>query len=258
MGTARSWAWPRLPFAQEPKAAPALATGTWDCHCHILPGMDDGPTSLDEAVAMVRMAEASGTRFLIATPHHIQGLYPTRGAEVLAALDDLQRQCAANDIEVHLLPGQELALSPDIPARLRTGELLTLGGAGRAVLVELPPLEPPPYWKHTFFELRLNGVTPIIAHAERTALVGNAELAAEMVAAGAALQINGSALHRKGPLRRTLDNWLRRGWVACLGSDAHDLRRRPPVLTVPDNLSAWRNIALTQPRFLSPGSTVSA
>src|SRR5882757_3730627 len=40
-----------------------------DIHSHILPGMDDGPQTLEEAVAMVRMAADSGTTEIVATPH---------------------------------------------------------------------------------------------------------------------------------------------------------------------------------------------
>ncbi len=247
-----------IPMVRTPAVAPLAPAGAWDCHCHILPDLDDGPRTMDEAVAMVRMAAESGTRTMIATPHHIVGLYPTRAAEVLERLGELNRRCTGEGIAMNLLAGQELALSPDIPARLASSELLSLGNAGRAVLIELPPLDPPPFWRHTFFELRVRGITPVIAHAERTALVSNAELAAEMAAAGATFQVNTPALSRAGGSRRVMDGWLRRGWVACLGSDAHDLRRRPPVLAVPAAQQAWLDISRAQPPFLHPGSTVSA
>jgi protein-tyrosine phosphatase len=251
-----SWVRAHLPFAANP--APAPTVGSWDCHCHILPGLDDGPRNVDEAMAMVRLAVENGTRTLIATPHHIEGFYPTLRSEVMERLAELRQRCSGEGLDVTLLPGHELALSPDLPSRITAGELLTLGDEKRAALIELPPLEPPPYWRHTFFDLRVRGITPIIAHADRTCLVSNADLAAEMVDAGAAFQINTGALCRKGTPRRVLDGWLRRGWVACIGSDAHDLRRRPPVVAIPEKMTAWRDLAAARPSFLFPGSTASA
>ena len=246
-----------MPFLADPAAVPTAALGGWDCHCHILPGLDDGPQSMDEAVAMVRMAAEHGTHAMIATPHHIEGLYPTLAGEILERLAELRRRCEGEGLRITLFPGQELALSPDLPARLGAGELLSLGNVGHAVLIELPPLDPPPFWRQTFFELGLRGLTPIIAHVERTVLVSRAELATEMVTAGAAFQVNANAIGRRAPGRRVLDGWLRRGWIACLGSDAHDMRRRPPVLTTPDAARPWLEVAASQPAFLHPDATAT-
>jgi len=46
-----------------------------DLHCHILPGIDDGPEMIEDSVAIARAAAASGTRTIIATPH-VSWRYP--------------------------------------------------------------------------------------------------------------------------------------------------------------------------------------
>ena len=223
--------WPRhTRRSDSPAPADAEPLPVWDCHCHILPGLDDGPAGMDTALDMVRMASAHGTRAMIATPHAIQGLYGTRRPQVLRALAELRQRCADHGLTVELYPGQEVALTPDLAERLAAGEILTLADAGRALLVELPQSGVPPYWTQAFFRLALDGVTPIVAHAERTPLLGDPELAARMIEHGARLQINARVLRAGGRIRRTVREWLRRDWVACVGSDGHDLGRRPPVL----------------------------
>lgn len=213
-----------------PGPVPGAPLHLWDCHCHVLPGLDDGPRDMQVAVEMVRMAAGHGTRALIATPHAIEGLYATRRTEVLVKLAELREACGEAGLTVDIHPGQEVALVPDLAERLAMGELLTLGDRGRSILVELPQAGVPPYWPQTFFHLGLNEVTPIIAHAERTPLVNNEALAERMVQQGARLQINASVLEGRGRVHQAVLRWVRSGWVACLGSDGHDLNRRPPVL----------------------------
>lgn len=178
------------------------------------------------AVAMVRLAADHGTGVMVATPHAIPGLYATTRDQVLQGLAALRGACA--DLPVRLLPGQEIALVPDIAARVQAGEYCSLGDTGRAVLVEMPSSGFPPFWEQVFFELALAGLTPVVAHAERTPLLHDPALASRVVELGGSLQVNAVAL--AGGASRTIAAWLRSGWVSCLGSDGHDLRRRATVL----------------------------
>ncbi len=236
-----------------PTGPPPRGGGAWDCHCHVLPGLDDGPPDLETAVAMVRLAAATGTGTIITTPHAIDGLYPNTRDRVLPRLEELRARCAAEGLAVKLLPGQEVALVPDLAARLKAGELLTLGDAGRAVLVELPLHGVPVYWSQAFFELALERVVPIIAHVERTPLLRDEAVAAAMVAAGARMQVNVTALRPGSRTERLLARWLERGWVVCLGSDAHDLEHRPPVLRPaggPGPSAGWLELMHRRPEFV--------
>ncbi len=185
---------------------------------------------METAVAMVRLAAEHGTGIMVATPHAIGGLYDTTRDQVLRALEELRTACAAEGLPMRLLPGQEIAMESDLAARLRGGELCTLADTGRAALIEVPAVGFPPYWERAFFDLTLAGITPVVAHAERTTLTRDAALAARVVELGGRLQVNSRVLGAPGAVQRAVHGWVRNGWVACLGSDAHDLRRRPPVL----------------------------
>lgn len=220
------WPWPpRSPSAQGREPA-----GLWDCHVHILPGIDDGPRDMATAVAMVAMAAEHGTAVMVATPHAIEGLYDTDRPRVLAQLEDLRAACGAAGLAVRLLPGQEIALVPDLPARLTSGRLLTLGDLGRAVLIEVPSAGLPPYWEQSLFDLAVAGFTPVVAHVERTPLLHDERLAERAAELGCRFQINARVLGTRGGAYRACLRLVAAGWVAALGSDGHDLADRPPVL----------------------------
>ena len=107
-----------------------------DLHCHILPGIDDGAKSLEEAVEMCRMAAADGCRAMIATPHQRRGVWWNGDRESIVGLArDLQ---AALGSELRVLVGGEIHVDSELLAeveRLPGGGLLTLAGS-RYLLIE--------------------------------------------------------------------------------------------------------------------------
>jgi protein-tyrosine phosphatase len=203
-----------------------------DTHFHVLPGIDDGPADLDEAVAMCRLAAAEGTSTIIATPHQRHQLWVNRGTAALAA------RCAEVQQAVgtapRIVPGAEirvdLELLSDVDA-LPTSGLTSLAGS-RYLLLEFPSVggpEPRPL----LHELIVAGWRPVVAHAERIPrFIESPEEVAELVALGAFVQITaGSLLGRFGRRPRGCTTWLLdRDLVHFVGSDAHDASDRPPEL----------------------------
>jgi len=205
-----------------------------DIHCHILPGIDDGPKDLDESLAMLRMAAADGIRTIVATPHW-GGPYweacPTLVRSLVARVNEL---AAEHDLPVDVLPGCEARMDPALPEKARGGQLLTLGDWGRYVLVEVqgPPF--PLYALEVHFELRLAGLTPILAHAERLLGVESAwSFAREFVDQGGLLQVNASALggEEGRAVRNRARRLFREGLAQVIASDGHGTEQRRPVLT---------------------------
>ncbi len=220
------WPWRSAAGAPAARSMPGL----WDCHVHFLPGLDDGPPDMETAVAMIRTAADHGTAVMVATPHAIDGLYDTTRAQVLQALEQVREACGAAGVDVRLLPGQEIALVPDLAARLVSGRLLTYGDAKSAALVEVPSSGLPPYWEQTLFDMAVAGIVPVVAHVERTPLLHEPRLAARAVELGARLQANVRVLASQGSAQRQVMRFIDEGWVACLGSDGHELRGRTPLL----------------------------
>ena len=77
-----------------------------DLHCHILPGLDDGPPTIEESLAMAEIAVADGITTIIATPH-IQGPEPT-AAKIREVADTLNLALQEKDIALEIIPAAEV------------------------------------------------------------------------------------------------------------------------------------------------------
>ncbi|TEB08231.1 Tyrosine-protein phosphatase YwqE [Pelotomaculum schinkii] len=205
-----------------------------DIHSHILPGLDDGAGSVEESLAMARRAAADGIRMMVATPHVITGLYPNGRETILSAVEQLQRVFEDNGIDLPILPGAEYRLEPDLPKRMARGELLTVNDGGRYLLVEMPAALVPDYTGQVFYELQLQGLTPIIAHPERNeGFARDHGLLHELVSHGALVQITAGSLTGLlgSAAAANARAFLRQGCVHFIATDAHASSDRAPVLS---------------------------
>ena len=126
-----------------------------DLHSHILPGLDDGSENMTETLGMVRQLHEAGFKTLIATPHVIEGRTFLSPAEILETTEQVRKCVTKAGIPVQILPGAENYIFPDLAKWARDGKLVTLGNAGKYLLVELPMLEIPHYTDQVFFELQV-------------------------------------------------------------------------------------------------------
>jgi protein-tyrosine phosphatase len=194
-----------------------------DLHTHILPGIDDGARTLDDALEMARAFVADGVTAVAATPH-VRDDYPTSADVMLRAVGELRGALEEAGIPLTLLPGAELAV--DRIARLDENELrrLTLAGGGHYVLVETPYYGWPPELAEQLLELRFAGFTPVLAHPERNAEVqGAPSLLAPFVHGGTLVQVTAASLDgRLGVLpRQTALHLVAAGRAHMIASDAH-------------------------------------
>src|SRR5690606_32502920 len=213
-----------------------------DLHAHVLPGIDDGPATWDEALALVRMAAAEGITDMVATPHMMpDGAFANHRRYVLPLVEELRDRLRRQRIDVTIHPGGEVYMSPDLVARLERGELLTYGDAGRYMLVELPASELPDYAERIVSDLVHLGITPIIAHPERnTAIASKPQLARRLVEAGALLQVNASSLRSRHEAREAAKYLLTHGYVHFVATDCHGVyARRPSLGKYVDMLAEW-------------------
>jgi protein-tyrosine phosphatase len=205
-----------------------------DLHCHILPGLDDGPAGFEESLAMARLAEADGVQAIVATPHcDLDAICPdpTRIRDLTAQLNDL---LADEGLRLRVLPGAELRPTPGLVDALERDQVLTVADRGRYVLIELPSGGYPVFVAELFFRLQVVGITPIIAHAERSDYLRTSpQVLEEMAARGYPVQINvGSLLGEDGAkVRREALRLVQQGLATIIASDGHGARSRKPVLT---------------------------
>jgi protein-tyrosine phosphatase len=198
-----------------------------DMHCHILPGLDDGPATIEESLAMAEIAAADGITKIIATPH-IQGPYPT-GEEISEAADTLNRALQENDIPLGIIPGAEVyAMTAPTLLSERTINNTSY------VLIEFPLTHLPAEAGRVIFDLRVNGYRPIIAHPERIPnVIERPELIEALLDDQVYVQITAaSPTGRFGPGPQKCARYLlEKGLVDFLGSDGHSSQFRKPRLS---------------------------
>jgi len=100
--------------------------------------------------------------------------------------------------------------------------------------VELPGDDVPAFAEQALFECQLAGVTPVLAHPERNAvLVHDLDRLAGWVERGVLLQVNALSLvsQSEGLMRRAAEELIERRLVHFIASDAHTTRRRRPGLS---------------------------
>jgi protein-tyrosine phosphatase len=200
-----------------------------DLHVHILPGLDDGPPTMDAAVAMARAAVAAGTR-AVATTSHVNAGYGLGPEDLATARAALAEQLAAEDVELELLAGGEVAPErlPDLDdATLRA---LTLGG-GTCVLLECPFVPMGSTIEPMVADLRRRGFGVLLAHPERSPTFQREHARLErLVELGAHAQVTSGALAGGFGERAQRAGFalLEAGLVHVLASDSHDPAHRPP------------------------------
>lgn len=194
-----------------------------DLHTHILPGMDDGPKSLADAMALIEGALIQGVDKLALTSHfHSEGESVASFLERReAAFSALRAACPQ---EIDLKQGCEVYFSP----LLLTENVRDLCLEGTNVLLlELPVLQKPAFLREVLIGLVQRGITPLIAHAERYLYVAqDARILVEWVELGALIQVNAQSV-LDGGLARKMIKW---GLCHVIASDAHSVLHRPANL----------------------------
>lgn len=212
-----------------------------DIHCHMLPGLDDGPSGIADALAMARLAVEDGVTTVVATPHAFDGWYETARAAAEAAFGALRAAIAAEGIALDLRLGAECHLDERIFDAARRGDLLTVE-SGRYILLELPHEFVPPRLEESLFRLRALGLTPILAHPERNAELaapGGIERVARWVAEGLLVQVTGASLTGEfgRRVKAAATALVERKLCHFVASDGHSATWRPPVLS-----AAWDEV----------------
>ncbi len=200
-----------------------------DLHCHVLPGIDDGPDTIDASIALVRAAIAAGARTIVATPH-VSQRYPNDATTIAAAVHELNERLDAEGIDLDVRAGAEVALTSALEMSDESLARLTLGG-GSWLLVE-PPYAPGATGVDALLlEIARRGYGVLVAHPERCPAFRADRAALEsIVRAGALTSVSAGSLVGRfgGEARRFARTLIRDGLVHNVASDAHDCTRRPP------------------------------
>jgi protein-tyrosine phosphatase len=205
-----------------------------DIHCHCLPGLDDGPATMDEALALCEELARDGVTTVVASPHQLGRYDRLNSASVIReAVAALVAALASQQIPLEVFAGGDVRIDERLPRLLEADEILTVADAGYHLLLELPHelfVDPLP----TIDVLRERGLQSILTHPERHAyLYGTTDWAVDWIKHGAVLQITAGSLLGDFGSHAFEQAWqlVERGLVSLVATDAHDTRRRPPRLT---------------------------
>jgi protein-tyrosine phosphatase len=206
-----------------------------DLHSHILYGFDDGAVTLEDALAIGRMAASNGTRVIAATPHSpastgCRHYDPALIRERIAALNTALE---AEGVALRVVAGTEICYDGDLVEQLKRGALLPYG-ASHTILLELPHDPLPPLLDRALFALQVAGYRVVLAHPERIAAVQrDPNVLLPLIERGVLMQLTAEALTggQGERLRATSETLLTHGMAHLLASDAHGIPpRRPPLL----------------------------
>lgn len=205
--------------------------GIVDFHSHILPGIDDGSSSVRESIDMLRMEAVQGIDCVVATPH----FYPRHDSpeRFLARRNEAEKRLreamAGHDNLPQVLCGAEVFFFSGISDCDALPELTI--GQKRCILIEMPHIP----WANSMYseleEIQARwGITPIIAHVDRYfSLLSTYDIPQRLEKLPVLVQANASFFLRTQSRRRAL-RMLECGQIHLIGSDCHNLSSRPPNL----------------------------
>lgn len=203
---------------------------TVDLHTHILPAVDDGPQTVEEALGILFAEKQQGITQIVLTPHFImseidiQSFIKQRNTSFALLLEKIKETDELKDMSFRL--GAEVRYDP----HLVTVDFRSLCIEGTNYLLLEPLWSYPFNFEHTIATMLDNGVTPVLAHIERfDYLVNDKKLLKKLKDDGVLFQCNASSLFIK-PYLKNFKKLLRRGFVDILASDTHDTELRPPLL----------------------------
>lgn len=202
-----------------------------DLHAHLLPGVDDGPATLEDALALARATVTAGTVRVVATPH-VNGDRLIAPEAIGPAVAELNRALERESIDLIVHAGAEVALSRLLDLSDDELDPLRLGD-GPYLLLECPFAVRAGDFEPLVRDAQARGHRVLLAHPERCpTFQRDPERLVRLVETGALVQLTAGAL-RGAFGSRTRDfahRLLRDGLVHVMASDAHDTVRRPPGL----------------------------
>lgn len=202
-----------------------------DIHCHLLPGIDDGPQTQDEAVSMAYAAVADGISHAVLTPHVFPGRFNNIRSSIEVEFLKFETLLKTMLVPLKLSFAGEVRLDAEVIRLIQADEIPFLGVCDgyRTMLLEFPDGQIPLGAINFVQRMLSSGIRTVIAHPERNkAVMERPDSIEPFVEAGCYLQITAGSLSGQfGPrVMAATDFILEKGWVSAVASDAHNLHGR--------------------------------
>ena len=208
-----------------------------DIHSHIVFGVDDGPRTREESLALLQEAFSQGVRTIVATSHRRKNMFETPEKVIMENFKEVQALAKQELPDLTILYGAEIFYTQDALEKLESKQIPTLNDTQYA-LIEFSTRTP--YWeiRNALSKILLLGIKPVIAHIERYAeLESNEKRVKELIDMGCYTQINSSSVLKPRLFRdkyrlfkKRAQYFLSHNLVHCVASDMHNLTSRPPYM----------------------------
>jgi protein-tyrosine phosphatase len=211
----------------------------FDLHNHILPGLDDGASDWEESLEMARIALADGIKVVVCTPHYQRVIFENMRPKIMEVFEEFREKLRENDIPLDIFPGAELRLDTGMAQRIDSEELLSINDTRNYALIELPPETMLHNMDDILWDLKSQGITPVLAHPERVRCFQSEPTRIfDMVRMGALVQLTAaSLLGLFGTETRKFSLFLIEHRLAhVIATDAHGASERRPRLAEAYNL----------------------
>ncbi len=214
-----------------------------DIHTHILPGIDDGAKDLTESLALLKLAENDGITHMVATPHIHVGRFDNAIAQIQNDLQSLKQEALKEGINVKLAAAAEVRLDIELMAMVMANKLPFIGKIAdkNVLLLELPHSHMPQGYDKFIQWLAKKNIRVIIPHPERNRdIQSNLYYIQHLKQLGCDFQLTASSIEGEwGENAQTIAlQMLKDGLVNYVASDAHSVKRRPPILSQARNTVA--------------------
>ena len=213
----------------------------YDIHSHVLPGIDDGAVDIEASIEICRAAFEEGITTIVATPHYISGESEIEKSKLLTYISLINQELKTEDIDLLVLPGMEIYITPNLYELYQQGKIITLN-CKNYMLIELPLYNSlPAYLYNVIFNLEIKGIKPVIAHPERCkAVIDHPSIVNSLIDKKCIIQVNSGSiegLYGKDA-QRTANYLLENNMVHVIASDCHSIKGRKSLLKDSYNIVA--------------------
>ena len=215
-----------------------------DIHSHLLPGIDDGATSIEDTTSLIKGLEKIGFKKFITTPHVIGEVWKNTGDEIKKKLSDTLHELEIPNIDNRFKAAAEYMIDEEFRELFKKEQLLTL--KENYVLVEMSYVSPSIQLYDILFELQTAGYQPIVAHPERYNFYHHSlDDYKKLKNIGCLFQLNMlSATGYYGEHVAKISNSLvKEGLIDFIGSDVHHTRHLEAL---------YKKIVLKNYEYLTP------
>lgn len=217
-------------------------------HSHIIPGIDDGPRTIEDAIEIIREAQKVGFTEIVSTSHYFKGKFEVPENERIILIENLKEQLKKENINVKIHLASEIFAMPDLLELIENKQASTIEDT-KYILIELPRNTEALYFDEILFKVMAKGYIPIIAHPERyTYVQKDPNRLIEYIQRGILFQANYSSIigYYGKQAQKTVIKLLKNNMIHFLGTDVH---RQSTVLSDMNKIISKLTKILTQEKI---------